>query len=119
LVAKWVGRIGPDDEVTLEEAAELLDVTADMVTTLIELSALPARTNGTETRISLADIDVYSLRSESEALKTSDLDRIRWAHRRLMATPAAPPAAAAYPRLSTSSGMASGARGGCADAAAC
>jgi hypothetical protein len=118
LVAEWLGRIGPQDEVTLEQAAEMLDVTPDMVATLIELSALPARTNGADTRISLADIEVFRLQSESDALRTSKLDRVRWAHRRLLASPAAPPASAERPRLSTSPDTAPDVLGGCVDVAA-
>ena len=118
LVAEWLGRIGPNDEVTLEEAAELLDVTPDMVATLIELSALPARTDGVDTRISVADIAVYRLQSEPDALKASNLDRVRRAHRWLDANPAVPPANAGGPRLSTSADSAPNAGGGCADVAA-
>jgi hypothetical protein len=117
-VAEWLGRIGPKDEVTLDEAAVLLDITPDMVTTLIDLSALPARTNGTDTHVSVADIEVYKLRSESDALKTSNLERVRWAHRRLEDAPRPPRARDRRGPHSSSPDTASDAQAGCADAAA-
>jgi excisionase family DNA binding protein len=55
------GRIGPTDEVTLTEAAELLGLSPDRVNRLVEAGELPARTNFSVIRISLDDIEVYRL----------------------------------------------------------
>ena len=54
----WKGRIGTTDEVTLGEAAELLGVAPLEVLGLVETDRLPARTNCSVIRISLADIEI-------------------------------------------------------------
>jgi Helix-turn-helix domain len=64
----WPGRIGPTDEVTLSEAAELLGMTPGRVNTLVEAGEIPARTNFSVIRISLGDIEVYRRRRESGAI---------------------------------------------------
>jgi predicted HTH domain antitoxin len=61
----WPGRIGPQDEVTLGEAAELLGLSPGRVTSLVEAGEIPARTNYSVTRISLGDIEVYRRRRDS------------------------------------------------------
>jgi hypothetical protein len=58
----WLGRIGPADEVTLSEAAELLGMTPRRVNNLVEAGEIPARTNFSVIRISLGDIEVYRRR---------------------------------------------------------
>jgi len=55
----WPGRIGPGDEVTLGEAAELLGLAPREVLVLVETDRLPARTNCSVVRISLADVEIY------------------------------------------------------------
>jgi hypothetical protein len=55
----WPGRIGPTDEVTLEEAALLLRISPAEVRKLVDADALPARTNGVLITISLADVHSY------------------------------------------------------------
>jgi hypothetical protein len=62
---EWRGRIGPDDEVTLGEAAELLRLPPQLVEDLVEAGVLPARTNSSVIRISLGDIEVYRRRFDS------------------------------------------------------
>lgn len=64
----WPGRIGPLDEVTLTEAAELLGLTPSRVNTLVEAGEIPARTNFSVISISLGDIEVYRRRRESSAI---------------------------------------------------
>ncbi len=61
----WPGRIGPLDEVTLGEAAEMLGLSPGRVSSLVEAGEIPARTNGSVTRISLGDIEVYRRRRGS------------------------------------------------------
>jgi hypothetical protein len=58
----WPGRIGPTDEVTLTEAADLLGLSPGRVNTLVESGEIPARTNFSVTHISLGDIEVYRRR---------------------------------------------------------
>jgi hypothetical protein len=65
---EWRGRIGPGDEVTLGEAAERLQLSPGRVADLIEAGVLPARTDTSVIRISLADIEIYRLRVESGAM---------------------------------------------------
>jgi hypothetical protein len=60
---EWRGRIGPTDEVTLAEAADLLDLPPRQVRHLVDIGEIPARTNRLLTHISLADIDIYRLRT--------------------------------------------------------
>jgi hypothetical protein len=60
---EWRGRIGPTDEVTLSEAAEMLDLPPREIRVLVEIGEIPARTNRLLTYISLADIDIYRLRT--------------------------------------------------------
>jgi hypothetical protein len=62
---EWRGRIGPMDEVTLGEAAELSHLPLGRVADLVDAGVIPARTNGSVIRISLADIEVYQRRFES------------------------------------------------------
>jgi hypothetical protein len=62
---EWRGRIGPDDEVTLGKAAELLHLPCQLVEDLVEAGVLPARTNSLVIRISLGDIEVYRRRVDS------------------------------------------------------
>ena len=64
-VVEWRGRIGPGDEVTLGEAAELLHLSPQRVEDLVEAGVLPARTNCSVIRISLSDIEVYRRRFDS------------------------------------------------------
>jgi hypothetical protein len=65
LSMEWRGRIGPMDEVTLSEAAELLHLRDSRVADLVEAGVLPARTDCSVIRISLGDIEVYRRRFES------------------------------------------------------
>jgi hypothetical protein len=67
-VVEWRGRIGPSDEVTLGEAAELLKLAPQLVRDLVETGKLPARSNCSVVRISLADIEVFRLRTQVGAL---------------------------------------------------
>ena len=60
---EWRGRIGLTDEVTLTEAAELLDLQPRHVRHLVEIGEIPARTNRLLTHISLADVEIYRLRT--------------------------------------------------------
>jgi hypothetical protein len=60
---EWRGRIGPTDEVTLNEAAEMLSLAPRLLRHLVDMGELPARTNRFLTYISLADIDIYRLRN--------------------------------------------------------
>jgi hypothetical protein len=62
---EWRGRIGPEDEVTLSEAAELLRLPPQLVEDLVEAGVLPARTNSSVIQISLGDIEVYRRRFDS------------------------------------------------------
>jgi hypothetical protein len=62
---EWRGWIGPNDEVTLGEAAELLHLPPQLVEDLVEAGVLPARTNSSVVRISLGDIEVYRRRFDS------------------------------------------------------
>jgi hypothetical protein len=62
---EWRGRIGPSDEVTVDEAAGLLHLPPKEVEDLVEAGALPARTNRSMIWISLGDIDVYRRRFDS------------------------------------------------------
>jgi hypothetical protein len=55
----WPGRIGPTDEITLEEAAELLHISPSELRQAVETGALPARTNASVIIISLADVHSY------------------------------------------------------------
>jgi excisionase family DNA binding protein len=57
----WPGRIGPTDEITLEEAAELLHVSPVELLKAVETGALPARTNGSVVTISVADVHSYRI----------------------------------------------------------
>ena len=59
---EWRGRIGPTDEVTLDEAAKLLGAEPSVVAALVAIGEIPARTNCSVTHISLADIEVFQLR---------------------------------------------------------
>ena len=63
-VVDWRGRIGPTDEATLGEAAELLGISPGAVSDLVDAGELPACTVYSAVRISLADIEIYRLRSE-------------------------------------------------------
>jgi hypothetical protein len=83
-VVEWRGRIGTGDEVTLDKAAELLDTTPNVVANLVEDGVLPARTDGPLTSISLADIEVYRLQSQSRTPSPARMDRLRRANRHLM-----------------------------------
>jgi hypothetical protein len=83
-VVEWHGRIGIGDEVTLDKAAELLDTTPNVVAALVRECVLPARTNGPHTSISLADIEVYRLQSQSRADSPTQIDRHRRANRHLL-----------------------------------
>jgi Helix-turn-helix domain len=58
---EWPGRIGPQDEVTLGEAAEILGLSPSRVRQLVETDELAARINYSVIRISLADIQLYRL----------------------------------------------------------
>ncbi len=58
-VMPWHGRIGPSDEVTLGEAAEMLGLRPSRVQELVDADMLPARTNSSVIRISLADIEIF------------------------------------------------------------
>jgi hypothetical protein len=60
---EWRGRIGPTDEVILSEAADMLGLSSKQVRHLVELGDIPARTNRFLTYISLADIEIYRLRT--------------------------------------------------------
>jgi hypothetical protein len=64
----WPGRIGPMDEVTLTEAADLLGLSPGRINTLVESGEIPARTNFSVTHISLGDIEVYRRRREAGAI---------------------------------------------------
>ncbi len=70
-VVEWRGRIGPTDEVTLGEAAELLDLPPSLVSDLVETGELPARSNCSVIRISLADIEVYRQQVATGAISPS------------------------------------------------
>ena len=65
---EWRGRIGLADEVTLGEAAELLDVAPSYVQGLVDTGELPARSNYSVIRISLVDIEIYRYRAGSAAI---------------------------------------------------
>jgi hypothetical protein len=65
---EWRGRIGPGDEVTLGEAAELLKLAPQLVRDLVEAGKLPARSNCAVVRISLADIEIFRLRTQVGAV---------------------------------------------------
>jgi excisionase family DNA binding protein len=58
---EWPGRIGPADEVTIQEAADMLGVTPGTVAAAVETGELAARTVGSVPYISVADIEVYRL----------------------------------------------------------
>jgi hypothetical protein len=60
---EWRGRIGPTDEVILSEAAEILDLPPRVIRHLVETGEIPARTNRFLTYISLADLEIYRLRT--------------------------------------------------------
>jgi Helix-turn-helix domain len=66
---EWRGRIGPMDEVTLGEAAELLNLPPGRVADLVDAGVIPARTNCSVIRISRLDIDLYRRRSEAPILQ--------------------------------------------------
>ena len=63
----WKGRIGPLDEVTLGEAAELLRLAPRLVRDLVDAGDLPARSDCAVVRISLADIEIFRLRTQIRA----------------------------------------------------
>jgi hypothetical protein len=78
------------DEVTLSEAAEMLNLPPRHLRFLVEIGEIPARTNRLLTFISLADIEIYQLRS------------------RVTVNPAAPSAnVLPHPRLATADKAAS------------
>ena len=58
----WRGRIGLLDEVTLGEAAELLNLSPCLLRALVDAGDIPARTNNAVIRISRTDIEVYGRR---------------------------------------------------------
>jgi helix-turn-helix protein len=66
-IVEWPGRIGPGNEVTLGEAAELLGLAPGRVRELVEADLLPARTDTSVTRISRADVEINRLRAEAGA----------------------------------------------------
>jgi Helix-turn-helix domain len=61
---EWRGRVDTSDEVTLGEAAELLGLAPQEVLRLVDADQLPARTNSSVIRISLADIEIFRRRPE-------------------------------------------------------
>jgi Helix-turn-helix domain len=61
---EWRGRIGPGDEVSLGEAADLLKLAPQLVRDLVDAGKLPARSNSAVLRISLADIEIFRLRAQ-------------------------------------------------------
>jgi Helix-turn-helix domain len=67
-VVEWRGRIGPGDEVTLGEAAELLKLAPQLVQDLVDAGKLPARSNFAVLRISLVDIEIFRLRNQVGAV---------------------------------------------------
>ena len=62
---EWRGRISEADDVTIGEAAELLGLAPQDILSLVETDRLPARTDCSVIRISLADIEIYRRRSGS------------------------------------------------------
>ncbi|HUJ64305.1 MAG TPA: helix-turn-helix domain-containing protein [Acidimicrobiales bacterium] len=69
-MVEWRGRIDPLDEVTLGEAAELLNISPRLLRDLVDAGQIAARTNGDVTLISRADIDVFRRRAASGAFET-------------------------------------------------
>jgi hypothetical protein len=61
---EWPGRISTSDEVTIGEAAEMLGLAPQEVMSLVETDRLPARSNCSVIRISLADIEIFRLHTE-------------------------------------------------------
>jgi hypothetical protein len=77
-VVDWPGRIGPADEVTLGEAAELPRLPMGWVLELVESDLLPARADTAVTRISLADIEMPALGGDrARPEEVLELDRLR------------------------------------------
>jgi hypothetical protein len=89
---EWRGRIGPTDEVALDQAADMLGVAPGTVVALVEVGDLSARSNGPITHISLAGLEVDRLRA-TVAISSAD-----------------PPASVVPRPLSTSADRAGGAQ---------
>jgi excisionase family DNA binding protein len=65
---KWDQGLFGMDEVTLGEAADLLDLSPRQVNDLIDNGQLPARITSSSVRISVADVEIYRARTTSAAL---------------------------------------------------
>jgi len=65
---KWDQGLFGMDEVTLGEAADLLDMSPRQVNDLIDTGQLPARFTASSVRISVADVEIYRARTTSAAL---------------------------------------------------
>jgi excisionase family DNA binding protein len=58
------------DEVTLGEAAEMLNMSRRLLQDLVDGGHIPARTNSAVIRISRADIEVFRRRADSGAFES-------------------------------------------------
>jgi excisionase family DNA binding protein len=65
---KWDQGLFGMDEITLGEAADLLDLSPRQVNDLIDTGQLPARITSSSVRISVADVEIYRVRTTSAAL---------------------------------------------------
>ena len=65
---KWDHGLFGMDEITLGEAADLLGLTPRQVNDLIDTGVLPARITSSAVRISVADLEIYRVRSTSVPL---------------------------------------------------
>jgi excisionase family DNA binding protein len=60
---KWEHGLFGMDEITLGEAADLLGLSPRQVSDLVDTGVLPARITSSAVRISLADLEIYRVRS--------------------------------------------------------
>jgi excisionase family DNA binding protein len=65
---KWDQGLFGMDEITLGEAADLLGLSPRQVNDLVDTGQLPARINSSVVRISLADVEIYRVRTASASL---------------------------------------------------
>jgi excisionase family DNA binding protein len=65
---KWEQGLIGMDEITLGEAAEALGLTPRQVNDLVDTGQLPARITSSSVRISLADVEIYRVRTASAAV---------------------------------------------------
>jgi excisionase family DNA binding protein len=65
---KWDQGLFGMDEITLGEAADLLDLSPRQVNDLIDTGQLPARITSSSVRISVADVEIYRARTTTAAL---------------------------------------------------